>query len=83
MIFSPRAKSVIDIVRIEKGRLIEIDEVYVLRPSGEKVPYWKRGVHNIIDSAKPNSYYEWGDEIFGEWGTELKKSEWGKLLPKQ
>jgi len=81
MIVSPRAKSVIDIVRIEKGCLIEIDEVYLYRRSGEKVLYWKRGVHNIIDNAKSNSYCEWGDEI-GEWGTELKKGEWGKLIPK-
>lgn len=79
MIFSPRAKSVIDIVRIEKGCLIEIDEVYLLYPTGQKVLYWKRGVHD--KTKKTDSFYEWGDEI-GEWGTELNNSEWGKFLPK-
>jgi len=86
MIFSPRAKRVIDIVRIENDCLIEIDEVYLYRRSGEKVLYWKRGVHTkggFGDQAeKPNSYYEWGDEFLGEWGTELKTGEWGKLIPK-
>ena len=85
MIFSPRAKPVIDIVRIEHGRLIEIDEVYMYRRSGEQVLYWKRGVHikgGYGDKeTEPNSYYEWGDEI-GDWGTELKTGEWGKLIPK-
>jgi len=87
MIVSPRAKSVIDIVRIENQEcIIEIDEVFLLQRVGlgnvyVKIPYWKRGVHNFIDNAKPNSYYEWGDEM-GEWGTELKNGEWGKLIPR-
>ena len=80
MIFSPRAKSVIDIVRIEHRRLIEIDEVYLLYPSGKKVLYWKRGVHD--KTKKPDSFYEWGDKI-GEWGIALTKSEWGKPIPKK
>ena len=92
MIFSPRAKSVIDIVRIEnQERIIEIDEVFLLQRVGlgnvyVKIPYWKRGVHDVTGyggkpGTEPNSYHEWGDEI-GEWGTELKKAEWGKLIPK-
>ena len=91
MIFSPRAKPVIDIVRIEnQERIIEIDEVFLLKREGDtfrKIPYWKRGTHDTEDYGdKPvtatNSYCEWGDEI-GEWGTELTKSEWGQLIPRR
>ena len=86
MIVSPRAKHVIDIVRIENNGLIEIDEVYLYRRKGEayeKVLYWERGIHTAGGfSDQANSFYEWGEEI-GEWGTELKSGEWGKLIPKQ
>ena len=86
MIVSPRAKPVIDIVRIEhQERIIEIDEVFLYRRKGEsyeKVLYWKRGIHTAGGFGdKADSFYEWGDEI-GEWGTELKNGEWGNPIPK-
>ena len=48
MIVSPRAKEVIDVLRIETGGIIKIDEVFLCRRAGagspyRKVPYWKRG----------------------------------------
>jgi hypothetical protein len=50
MIASPRAKPVIDIVRIaDRTRIIEVDEVYLYRRAGDtytKIPYWKRGEDN-------------------------------------
>ena len=56
MIVSPRAKPVIDILRIDtrhghSGRLIEIDEVFLYRRTKdgstyEKIRYWKRGEDN-------------------------------------
>ena len=51
MIVSPRAKPVIDILRIEGERFIEIDEVFLYRrakdgSSYQKIPYWKRGEEN-------------------------------------
>ena len=90
MIVSPRAKPIIDIVRIVNNGLVEIDEVYMFRRTGddetyEKVLYWKRGIHTTGGfGGKPepgNSYYQWGDEI-GEWGKEIKNGEWGKPIPK-
>jgi len=52
MIVSPRAKPVTDIVRIAGGRLIEIDEVILLRRGKDgayqKISYWKRGENNTI-----------------------------------
>jgi hypothetical protein len=53
MIVSPRAKPVTDIVRIEnRERIIEIDEVFLLRRANkdspyQKIPYWKRGEDNM------------------------------------
>ena len=61
MIVSPRAKEVIDIVRIETrhgqgGCLIEIDEVFLYRRADaespyQKIPYWKRGEKNTGDDS--------------------------------
>jgi hypothetical protein len=90
MIHSPRAKPVIDIVRIENGGIVEIDEVYMYRRKNkdepfEKVLYWKRGIHTaggFGGQQEVTDYYDWGDEI-GDWGTELKNGEWGKLIPKK
>jgi len=49
MIISPRAKEVIDVLRIENndGRIIEIDEVFLYHRTGVGAPYrktryWKR-----------------------------------------
>ena len=52
MIVSPRAKEVLDVLRIEdQERIIAIDEVFLLRRMGEgtayqKILYWKRGEDN-------------------------------------
>ena len=51
MIVSPRAKPVIDVLRIASGRIIEIDEVFLYRRASgesayEKIVYWKRGEDN-------------------------------------
>jgi hypothetical protein len=53
MIVSPRAKPVIDILRIEGNLLVEIDEVYLYRRAKdgsayEKILYWKRDEDNSI-----------------------------------
>ena len=53
MIVSPRAKQVIDIVRIEnQQRIVEIDEVFLLRRDKDgtykKTWYWKRGEDNTV-----------------------------------
>ena len=50
MIVSPRAKSVIDIVRKAGAKLIKIDEVFRHTRAG-KVPYWNRDE----DSSNPPS----------------------------
>jgi len=54
MIVSPRAKEVIDIVRIDGGCLIDIDEVFLYRRTKdgsayEKIRYWKRDEDNSWD----------------------------------
>jgi len=51
MIVSPRAKDVIDIVRIVGGRLIEIDKVFLYWRAGKdspyiKEPFWDRDEDN-------------------------------------
>ena len=59
MIISPRAKEVIDVLRIENndGRIIEIDEVFLYHRTGVGAPYrktlyWKRSEDvNMPESA--------------------------------
>ena len=55
MIVSPRAKEVIDILRIEGKKLIEVDEVFLYTRIGvgapyRKIRYWKRSEDAILPS---------------------------------
>ena len=49
MIVSPRAKEVIDVLRIDGKKLIEVDEVFLYTRIGvgapyRKIRYWKREI---------------------------------------
>ena len=55
MIVSPRAKEVIDVLRIDGKKLIEVDEVFLYTRIGvgapyRKIRYWKREEDAIVPS---------------------------------
>ena len=60
MIVSPRAKEVIDILRIDGEKLIEIDEVFLYTRIGvgapyRKIPYWKRDEDAVVPDERQNA----------------------------
>ena len=62
MIISPRAKEVIDVLRIENndGRIIEIDEVFLYHRTGvgapyRKIRYWKRDEDAVVPDGRQNT----------------------------
>ena len=67
MIVSPRAKEVIDVLRIDGKKLIEVDEVFLYHRIGVGAPYrktryWKRDE----DAVSPSKTADDGQQTAAE-----------------